>query len=132
MVPAASAVKELHGACVKEGPAASAVKECFLQFLLHGACGFDGACGFGRERVFFAVFAFFWVSCYNKQYFLGVLGRACGAQETSVGADAKKCTEGMMDGHDETTAVPRARIHDVHVVQMQKTPVPRHRPLLLV
>jgi hypothetical protein len=37
-----------------------------------------------------------------------------------------------MDGHDKTSAVPRARIHDIHVVHMQKTLVPRLRPLLLV
>ena len=65
-------------------------------------------------------------------YFLGVLGWACGAQGPSVCADANECTEGMPDGHVKTSVVPRARIHDIHVVHMQKTLVPRLRPLLLV
>ncbi len=85
-----------------------------------------------KQKRCFAVFAFFWFSCVDKQYFLGLLGRGCGAQETSVGADANECPKGMMDGHDKTSAVPRARIHDIHVVHMQKTLVPRLRPLLLV
>ena len=49
------------------------------------------------------------------QYFIGVLGRACGAQGTSAGADANGCTVGMTDGHVKTSVVPRARIHDIHV-----------------
>ncbi len=77
------------------------------------------------KEIFVAVFAFFWFSCVNKQYFLGLLGRACGAEGTSVGADANECSKGMMHCQVKTSAVARARIHDIHVhMHMQKTPEP--------
>ena len=76
-------------------PASSPVKESFCSFC------------------FLMVFLF--LTSLNKQYFLGVFGRACGAQGTSAGADANGCTVGMMDGHVKTSVVPCARIHDIHV-----------------
>ena len=61
------------------------------------------------KEIFFSVCVFFWFSCVHKQYFMGMLGRACGAQGSSAGADAK-CTVGMMDGHVKTSAVPRRSV----------------------
>jgi hypothetical protein len=81
---------------------------------------------------------------------MGMLGRACGAQGTSAGADANGCTVGtpplkpppslppcpvsagwLMDGHVKTSAVPRACIHDIHV-HIQNKKVNPLLPLLLV
>ena len=71
MVPAASAVIELHGACGfgrKRGACGFGRKRVFLQFLLHGACGF------GRKRFFLQLLLSFGFLVLTSNTFFGSVG----------------------------------------------------------